>query len=74
MRIDCQNQNKGAKGEKVPGYGRSWRALRDSNRLNLGVHAIGQCGASPAGALHKVGLFLLFVGAGSGFESLTRDT
>jgi hypothetical protein len=42
--------------------------------MSLGDHAFGRCGASPAGALHKVGLFLLFVGAGSGFESLTRDT
>jgi hypothetical protein len=51
-----------------------WGALRDSNRMSLGDHAFGRCGASPAGALHKVGLFLLFVGAGSGFESQTRDT
>ncbi len=30
--------------------------------------------ASPAFALRKVGLFLLFVGAGSGFEPEWRDT
>jgi hypothetical protein len=30
--------------------------------------------ASPAFALRKVGLFLLFVGAGSGFEPEWQDT
>ncbi len=38
--------------------------------MSLGDHAIGRCGASPADALHMVGLFLLLVGAGWGFESL----
>ena len=37
--------------------------------MSLGDHAIGRGGASPVFALRKVGLFLLFVGAGSGSES-----
>jgi len=36
--------------------------------MSLGGHAIGLGGASPADALRKVVLFLLFVRAGSGFE------
>lgn len=50
------------------------RRSASGDRLSLGGYAIGLSGASPADALRKVGLFLLFVGAGSGFESPRHDT
>jgi hypothetical protein len=50
---------------------KDWRALR-IRPMGLVVSDISLPASSPADALTKVGLFLLFVGAGSGSNPLSR--
>jgi hypothetical protein len=44
------------------------KAIASTNRVSLGDHAIGLGGRLARFRPPKVGLFLLYVGAGSGFE------